>query len=78
MERFVHAAELQAEGASDDTLAQAFEGLSMDMTIELLQKSSGLYREWGMKERAAACSQLAEFYAQRERGGREGDRKSVV
>lgn len=72
MGRFIRVAEMQAAGAEGEALEQAFEGLSMGMTIELLQKATGLYREWGQKERASSCNQLAEFYAARERGQSEG------
>lgn len=67
MKRFLHAAELQRDGADAETMTRAMEGLSMGQTIELLQKASSFYAEWGKKERAAACDQLAEFYAARER-----------
>jgi len=74
MRRFLHVAELQREGADDRALAQAFEGLSMERTIELLQKASGIYAEWGVEERAETCNQLAEFYAAREHGRTTEDR----
>lgn len=67
MKRFITVAELQRKGADDETIAQAFEGLSMGRTIELLQKASGIYAERRMEEHAAACNQLAEYYAARER-----------
>jgi hypothetical protein len=70
MKRFIHVAKLQQEGADQETLARAFEGLSMGQTIELLQKASGFYAEWGWEGRAAACNRLAEYYAARERGAR--------
>ena len=57
-------------------MAQAFEGLSMGMTIELLQKASGYYAGWGAEERSVLCNRLAEFYAARQRGaGDSGERE---
>jgi hypothetical protein len=65
MGRFLHVAELQRDGAEREAIAQAADGLTIDMTIELLKKASSLYKEWGAKERAQACKQLAEYYARR-------------
>ena len=67
LERFLHVAELQREGARQEALAQAFEGLSMGRVIELLQDASRVYREWGQASRAELCHELAEYYASRGR-----------
>jgi hypothetical protein len=66
IERVLHGAELQRDGADNETLAKAFKGLSMDKIIELLKKASSFYNEWGWEGRAAACSRLAEYYDARE------------
>lgn len=71
MEQFIKVAELQLAGAPSTDVAQAFEGLSMGNVIELLQGAHNLYAEWGDMERAQVCRQLAQYYAERERG-REG------
>lgn len=73
LERLLVVGEMQAEGASDQSIAQAAEGLSMGIIIELLQRASGQFREWDMGERARACNQLAEFYARRERERAQGE-----
>lgn len=68
MERFIHVAELQQAGASGEQIGQAFEGLSMEMTIDLLEVAAGLYADWDMGERARACYRLARYYSDREEG----------
>ncbi len=76
MKRFLQVAELQRDGAEGETIGQALEGLSKGMVIEFLQKASGLYAEWGVEGRAAACNQLAEYYARQVRGEpRESEEK---
>lgn len=67
LERLLVVGELQAMGASDDSIFAAAKGLEMGTIIELLQHASGAYREWEKAEPAAACAQLAEYYARRER-----------
>jgi len=67
LERLLVVGELQAMGASDESIVQAARGLEMGTIIELLQRASGAYREWGKDEPAALCGQLAEHYARRER-----------
>lgn len=76
MERFIHGAELQQSGAPEEQIVQAFEGFSMGLVIELLQRASRLWREFGHAPQAEACNELAEFYVRRERErGGEGERQ---
>jgi len=72
MERFIHVAELQQGGASDVEIGRAFEGLSMETTIDLLELATELYADWDLGLRARGCAALAHYYAERE-GGREGE-----
>lgn len=65
--RFIRAGELQRDGADAEAIRRAFEGLSMETTIELLQKASAIYRGWGRMQQASVCQELAEFYALRDR-----------
>ncbi len=76
LERLLVVGEMQAEGASDQSIAQAAEGLSMGTIIELLQQASAQYREWRLPAQARACNQLAEFYARRERERAGGETRA--
>lgn len=71
MERILHLAELQHADAADEAIAEASEGLSQDLIIELVRDAHELYARWGHTERATACRRLAEFYVGRA-GGDEG------
>lgn len=65
--QMLHVGRLQQNDADDDRIAQASEGLSMGLAIEILQSSANLYHEWGLHGRAESCTDLAEFYARRTR-----------
>ncbi len=77
MERTLHVAELQREGVEGEKLERAVQGLSMGMTIELLQKASACYAEWGVEKRAAACNELAEYYAKQVREHQQQEKEAA-
>ena len=78
MERFLHVAELQREDAGGTAIGQAFEGLTFDTIIELLQRASRLYWEWGWEGRSALCLRLAEYYRTRDQGSGGGGSVDII
>jgi len=69
LERFLHGAELQLAGASDEEILRAFEGLGrpggLEHIVELIDGASRLWARWGHERNAAACKELAGFYRKR-------------
>ena len=73
LERVLHVLELQEEGADEERLAHATEGLSLEVLIEILHHSGNLWSEWGEEHEARLCHELADYIADHEEGEHDRD-----
>ena len=74
--RTIRIGEMQLAGESLENVGELVEGLSMELIVEHLERASGMYREWGVGDRARLCAGLAKLYTQRDLGGEAGEEKA--